>query len=373
MFLALGLSACGVKEKAELKMTFTPETEVVLARVDAEFERAIDTVRFGKSGKESVQVEMKDSNPGFYNVYYKGRRIIPLILKSGDKVTIVSDTLGAGGKQFSIAGSPETERQIRLAEDFHKSVEEYSALNAELEKALKTGDNKAASEIYYAMGNTFVRAKFRAMRQINGMPAALSSLSLLYNQMPDGLHLFEDVNDASVYKILYDSLSAAYPGLKYLPMLQNEYESRVSHNEVMEMLSEAETVGYYDIEMPDIQGKTRKLSELEGKTVLLYFYTFENEKQLTWSMDLLALYEKYRSRGFEIFQVSTDFDKTGWAKSVNSQKLPWINVCDSKGADRYLLQYNVEKVPSLFIINKEGNIVARDCFDNLEQVIEKNL
>ena len=59
----------------------------------------------------------------------------------------------------------------------------------------------------------------------------------------------------------------------------------------------------------------------------------------------------------------TELDKAGWAKVVKEQKLPWINVCDSRGAaSPYVLTYNLASVPAAYVI-KDGELVDGEMAD----------
>ena len=57
--------------------------------------------------------------------------------------------------------------------------------------------------------------------------------------------------------------------------------------------------------------------------------------------------------------MSLDEDKTAWAAAVKDQQLPWISVCDGKGAaSPAVVAYNLITVPTLFVFNAKGDIVA---------------
>jgi hypothetical protein len=76
--------------------------------------------------------------------------------------------------------------------------------------------------------------------------------------------------------------------------------------------------------------------------------------------ELKEVYRKYRNSGLEVYQVSLDSDKTAWAASVKEQELPWISVCDGKGVmSPSVSAYNVASVPTMFVFNAKGDIVAK--------------
>jgi alkyl hydroperoxide reductase subunit AhpC len=95
-----------------------------------------------------------------------------------------------------------------------------------------------------------------------------------------------------------------------------------------------------------------------------------------FNLDVLKpLYEEFNSKGFEIYQVSLDVDKGLWAQVVKEQKLPWISVCDSRGAESiYAMHYNIAAVPALFII-ADGQLVDGSVVDetSLRKLIKNSL
>ena len=76
-------------------------------------------------------------------------------------------------------------------------------------------------------------------------------------------------------------------------------------------------------------------------------------------MALRELYNKYHAQGFEIYQVSLDPDEHFW--KVNTAALPWVCVRDADGMDsKYLTVYNIQNLPSFFLIDKNNSLVKRD-------------
>ena len=95
-----------------------------------------------------------------------------------------------------------------------------------------------------------------------------------------------------------------------------------------------------------------------------------------FNLDVLApVYEQYKDRGFEIYQVSLDVDNGMWARVVREQKLPWTNVSDISGVtSNYATIYNLTKLPAAFLIGADGmvNATIKDAA-SLSAAIEKAL
>ena len=63
--------------------------------------------------------------------------------------------------------------------------------------------------------------------------------------------------------------------------------------------------------------------------------------------------------------MGLDESKIDWVNAVNTQKLPWISVCDFQGYDSPAVKnYNVTSVPFNYIIDREGNIKGKNIWGN---------
>jgi peroxiredoxin len=83
------------------------------------------------------------------------------------------------------------------------------------------------------------------------------------------------------------------------------------------------------------------------------------------------LYNKYRNKGFEIYQISLDQSKTAWERAIKEDGLTWINVSDLKYWDSEILNlYSVETIPANFLLDRAGNIMTKNLVGD---VLEKKL
>jgi len=76
---------------------------------------------------------------------------------------------------------------------------------------------------------------------------------------------------------------------------------------------------------------------------------------------LVRVYNKYKSKGFNIFAVSLDQKKESWTSAIAKDGLTWIHVSDLKFWDSAPAKlYAVRTIPSNFLIDPKGNIIARN-------------
>ncbi len=130
--------------------------------------------------------------------------------------------------------------------------------------------------------------------------------------------------------------------------------------------------GYIEIAYPDRSGKTQKLSSLIGKVVVIDFTAYAIETAPIHTLFLRDLHQKYADSGFEIYQVSIDENKLFWMEQ--SQTTPWICVRDNNSPNSVILAtYNVTEIPTMFIMNREGDIVGRFSHKDLEKAILEHI
>lgn len=92
--------------------------------------------------------------------------------------------------------------------------------------------------------------------------------------------------------------------------------------------------------------------------------------KVPYTFELRELYNKYHTKGLEIYQVSIDRNKILWESSV--ENIPWICVRDESGV--FARNYNVLNLPTIFLINRKGDIVGRFFdFKEIDKEIQKLL
>ena len=144
----------------------------------------------------------------------------------------------------------------------------------------------------------------------------------------------------------------AIEGMKEVRMLRSKAEATID-------ASKLNTSGVLNFTLTDNHGAQRSLASLKGNVVMLDFHVFATGESMKRIMMLRELYNKYHAQGFEIYQVSLDEDEHFWKTQTSA--LPWVSTRLDDDSQQVLQLYNVQQVPTFFLLDRNCNVVKRDA------------
>ena len=347
------LTSCGSKAVIEGVVTDAPDSDVIVSLLDVNRYQVLDTVKTDAQGRYTYKMEMKEGQPEFIYLFHGSKRIASLLLQKDDKVKVTSDTLG----NYSVTGSPECDRLAEVERTQAEFGNKFAATQAQL--ADMDASSPEAAVLRADLSRQYIAYYRDRVKYVLENSKSLTVVPVLYESIGGTLPVFGQTTDAIHFRNISDSLKTVYPESRYVKALEQEAARRTSYLEMDNRLRNAAEVNYIDIAMPDVKGNTVKLSEVEGKVVMVYFWASENAEQKMFNLDVVKpVYADYKDKGFEIYAVSLDTDKAKWATTVRNQELDWINVCDGRGsASPVVTTYNVQSIPSLFFL-VDGDLVS---------------
>lgn len=353
---ALLAAACTPTAKVEMTLDSAPSSEVVVKLLNINQYEVLDTLKTDASGKFSYKVNVEEGQPEFVYVYYKDKRVASLLLEAGDKVNVSADTLG----NYTVQGSEESSRLALVEQEYSAAQKRLQALAVQMETA---SDEQMAS-LRQALAKEYIAYYRQCVKYILENSRSLTAVPVLYQNFGPELPVFSQSTDAIHFVNVADSLALAYPQSKYVRALRKEAERRYGYMELEAKLRTVSPVGFPDIVLPDINAQQVRLSEVDSKVIMLFFWDPSNANQKMFNLDILeSLHNDYHKKGFEIYQVALTTDKAAWAQIVKKQNLPWINVCDRLGAaSQYVTTYNIPVLPATYII-ADGELVDGEIVD----------
>ena len=126
-------------------------------------------------------------------------------------------------------------------------------------------------------------------------------------------------------------------------------------------LAVAGNVSAPEFTLNDTNGKPITLASYRGGYVLVDFWASWCVPCRAENPNVIAAYEKFKDKGFQVLGVSLDEKKDLWLKAIAEDKLPWTQVCDFKAAASVVTKaYNVSSIPANVLVDPNGKIVGKD-------------
>lgn len=322
----------------------------------------IDSVKLSADGTFAFD-DKAPTAPEFYRLRIAGQ-IINIAIDSTETVSVKAEYPGMAS-QYEVSGSEECSR-----------IKELTLMQMSLQtqlNAIASNPQLGADAVNDSVARVVEAYKTRVKTDyIFKEPMKASSYFALFQTLNAGgqsVLIFNprsSEQDVKVFAAVATSWDTFYPneergenlhniaieGMKDIRIIKSKQaQGVIAANKV-------NTTGIIDFTLTDNKGQERRLSSLQGKVVMLDFHLFADEKSLQRIMMLRELYNKYHAAGLEIYQVSVDSDEHFW--KTQTAALPWI--CTRAGDDARVLQlYNVQQVPTFFLLDRNCNVVKRDA------------
>ncbi len=129
-----------------------------------------------------------------------------------------------------------------------------------------------------------------------------------------------------------------------------------------------------DLWLPNPYGKYFRLSELKSKITVVYFWDPECSHCKTVTPNLKKTYDKFKSKGLEVYGVYTQGDQPKWMDYISKHDLNWINVWDPTFSSNFRNLYDIYATPVIYVLDANKKIVIkRVSVETLEQYLEAEL
>jgi thiol-disulfide isomerase/thioredoxin len=129
-----------------------------------------------------------------------------------------------------------------------------------------------------------------------------------------------------------------------------------------------------DIQFTAEDGRAVDLSQMKGKVVLVDFWATWCGPCVAEMPQIKEAYDKFHARGLEIIGISFDFSQTALDRFIETNKLPWPQYFDHKAwANKFGVQFGIRDIPTMWLVDKKGNLRETDAGANLQPKVDKLL
>lgn len=335
---------------------------LVLERLDVNQTSVIDSIQISPEGSFSVKLQIEE--PELYILKNQQGAIINLLVSPGDRISI-SSSQDSFGKGYQVSGSEESEGIRTLVEQLHQTRHVLDSLQTAAGR-IEDPESPQLDLLQNAYAQAIIRQSRFTIRYLVEHMGSLSSVYALY-QKYDGENLvLGREQDLQYFKAVADSLEVTFPNSSLTRSLRADVNQReadfkqAAHVNTLMQMADEET-GLLDLSIPDRDGNKITLSSLTGKVVLVVFWASGHNNSIQALLRLKPTYNTYHAKGFEVYAISLDNNKIDWMSALDFNEFEWINVSElTYPNSTAALLYNVTSLPATYLINREGDIVARN-------------
>ena len=237
-------------------------------------------------------------------------------------------------------------------EAYNDSIEDvikgqFKSLIRKIREAENIGNKQAIDSIYQTeRGQQYVERVLQGYQLRNEV---VNKLALRYKNSFMGPMLLLSLNGnlTENHQAIYDAFSQKAKESQYGKEVDNE-------------LHPSSLLGKQapQIEVADIEGNTMQVNThfTDARYLLVDFWASWCEPCRVEMNNLKQIYEKYAPKGLKMISITTEKDLNEWKKALTEEQMPWSNYRDINR--KMLNAYHVRYIPSIFIINNEGVVLA---------------
>jgi len=323
---------------------------------------ATDSVALGSDGSFSITPSF--SMPlDYYGLLLREANTFLILITDSTEDVVINSSVENFEHDSEFKGSKNSE----LLQTFYAKMKDFETNMSTLEeKIMQAKISGEGGEEFKGLAKEFKRDKrnycTKFIRDNSPSPAILAALTELNINVD--LPIFEKAHSELApnfgHSYYHEAVGRRIADIKAnQKMIQQKQDAQLTQAPAGAGMPSIGAVAP-ELSFNDPSGKKRSLSDLKGKYVLIDFWASWCGPCRRENPAVVALYNKYKNRGFEIFSVSLDKDKGKWTQAIAQDKLTWPNhVSDLKGwASDASKIYGVRSIPHTVLLDPDGVIIG---------------
>ena len=368
--LALVLVSC---QTSDYTLNISADVEdnnnvLLIALDDSNQPQTLDTLAIqGGVTSYSSAIDLPEMH---YLLLEGNRDVIPVVLEPGEiTVEIFKDSIRAS----KVSGTKSNREFKQYITESNPLIEDLLGIQNEMRNAMISRDSLTFVDLQEQLTDMQIKFKdFQVSYVTENSDSYISILILEQLILNNGIETEEAQN---IFNAFDNTIKKTKAGIKIKNTL---FLEDVEKDEQTEINDDTElNVGDVapDFSAPNLDGKPQRLYASLGKYTLVDFWASWCGPCRVESPNLVKTYNTFRDKGLAILSVSLDKDGASWRKAIEKDKLNWNHVSNLKRwEDPIAEMYGVTSIPQLFLLDENGNVVAKENYiSELLPHIKENL
>ncbi len=299
-----------------------------------------------------------DLVPHIYSLKINDKKTVTLAVDKGQNIVVSGDA--DGSNPLIVTGSPDTSK-LESYEKYRKESLDKLVISVrnqikELKEKQTPEDDPKMIELARLEIENYNKHKGEMIEFVKkemGTSIAVYATSIRW----DGDKNVPFLND------LAKRFEIAHPNLAITEKIKEKVKI-LTNNSIGGTVSE--------INMPDKVGKNISLKSVKAKVILIDFWGSWCAPCRRESGELIELYQKFQPKGFEIYGVGLESEKSAWLTAIEQDKRTWANVSTFEEFETpAAFDYAVTSLPANFLIDENGKVLAKNLHGKeLKEMLE---
>lgn len=319
----------------------------------------VDTVEIVE-GKFELDLPEKDTPTiSFLNLNGSRGNILYIADNTPISFEIYPDSLYAS----KVSGGADNEILYTYLGEVRESNRKIGEVRTAMREAFSSQDTARLEALQVTQQEIAEQDKVNKKELVANNPNSLVSVMVLQDMINTRMYSTAELRD------LYENLS---PEVKETSLAKT-LEQNLKNLSATAIGSKAPD---FSAETPE--GNELSLNEVLGEVTLVDFWASWCKPCRVENPNIVEVYNKYHDQGFNIIQVSLDRpgQKNKWIQAIEEDNIgEWNHVSNLMfWQDPIAAKYGVRAIPAAFLLDKEGNIIAKNLRgDELEEKVAELL
>lgn len=359
--LALALTACKDNTKFVINGKIEnpgAEKKVFLYGMGDNNMKVLDSTTLSEKGEFKFSSTSPEAN--FFRVNIGTSEYI-LVAKNGDKVDFKADLTNAK-HEYEMSGADDADKLMEFNKLKTAEAAKIEAIKADFEQKVAANPNNREA-LVEQLSPVYMKA-------VEGLNQSIVKFALDNPKSLVSFYAISLVNPTGNEASMVAYADKVDESLKKSNTAVKSFVEKVQKLKAVQVGQQAP-----DFTINGLDGKPVRLADFKGKYVLLDFWASWCGPCRAENPNVVKAYNKYKDRNFTILGISLDKDKAAWEQAIKQDGLTWSHageLADFQGATVRL--YQVEAIPSSFLLDPNGKIVARNLRgEELDAFLNKTL